>query len=332
MPFSSAQPADEAALLDLFAGAKLSQAPSNLKCWYSQDELRAQLRADLAGEVERVFSDDLAALFHQHVPVAGVISADAYKNRVLDVPGLGTALVGIRFRGLDLARPFVTVAAHTASLPGARGLREAAAFLHGQYAAFSPKHVRVFVPAGVAVELEALPPGSHWDVHLLAAPLAELRARPFPPRFERVTLEVPADLAFYPRYAREYETLFESHPEHRDFARIESKDDLAEYRHEGLLFEVRVDGAPAGVVAATRSEKEGLRGFVVVEMFLDGAHRGRGWGPAVGRHLIERLPAEVGDALCGTIHHDNAAARRSAERGGREDVGAFLWVGALSEE
>ena len=118
--------------------------------------------------------------------------------------------------------------------------------------------------------------------------------------------------------------------EHRDFARIEIEADLDEHRQEGLLFEVRVDGAWAGVVAAVRSEKQGLRGFVVIEMFLDGAHRGRGWGPAVGRHLIERLPARAGDALYGTIHHGNAAARRSAERGGREDVGVFLWVGTAS--
>ncbi len=313
-------------MTERFADATLAQAAPMLSRWYAQEELRAQFRDALRLEVERVFSDELAALFRQHAPVPGVGTDEAYKNRVVEVPHLGTALVGIRFRALDLSRPFVTVAAHTAPLPDPAGIQEAVSALREAFAVFAPTHVQVFVPAGVPLDADRFPSGAHWDVHVVAAPVAQLRERPLPAHHERVALRVPADLTFYPRYVQEFEALFARHPEHRDFTRIEAEEDLAGYRDQGLVFEVRIDGRWAGVVAATRAAEQGLRGFVVVEMFLDRAHRGRGLGPAVGRHLLDHLPAETGDVLYGTIHHDNRAARRSAARGGREDLGAFFWV------
>ncbi|MFT2720357.1 N-acetyltransferase family protein [Deinococcus sp. A31D244] len=327
---SSILPTDSLDLIDLFAQAKLAQAAPLICQWSETDVLYAHFQDALRKEVERVTSDDLAALFHQYAPVAGVETDEAYKNRVMVLPHLGTALVGIRFRSLDLSRPFVTVVAHTAPLPGTTGLVEAAAVLREAFQAFAPKHVQFFVPADVRLDETQLPGGTHWDVHVLAAPVAQLRHRAFPPHFDRVQLRVPDELETYPRYVQEFEALFEQHPQHRDFARIEAREDLAVYHQEGLVFEVEIDGAWAGLVAATRSAEQGLKGFVVVEMFLDGAHRGRGFGPAVGRHLIERLPMEPGDTLYGTIHHENRSARRSAELGGREDIGAFLWVNLIN--
>ncbi|MFC4455530.1 GNAT family N-acetyltransferase [Deinococcus sonorensis] len=325
MPTAVPLPADEAGLLDLLTEARLAQAAPMLSRWFSPDQLRATLREDLHPELERRSSDALAALYRQHAPVEGVDHDSAYKNRILTVPPLGTALVGIRFRGMDLARPFVTAAA-TTRLPDEAGLTEAAALLRQEFEAFRPRHLRLFVPAGVPIDLSALPPGSHWDHHLLAAPVTELRARPLPAFHARVQLQVPPDMGFYPQYVQAYEALFAANPSHREFTHAEAEEDLEELRQEGLVFEVRVDGAWAGVVAACRSSEQGVSGFVVTEMFLDAAHRGQGLGPAVGRHLLDRLPAESGDTLFGTIHHDNLPARRSAERGGRTDVGAFLWV------
>lgn len=320
--------ADPAGLLDLFVNVKFDQAPQVLHAWYTPDVLRAHLRADLAEEVERVFDTAFSAEFREHAPVAGVTRDEAYLNRVLEVPHLGAALVGIRFRALDLSRPFVTVVAHTAPLPAVEGLREATAFLREQFAAFAPKHVQFFVLEGHEIDESRCPPGSHWDLRLVAGTLTDLRAQAWLPYADRVRLAAPADLSFYPRYAAEYEALYAARSEHRDFARIEDEADLAAYLEEGTLFEVFVDGTWAGLVAATRAAEQGLRGFVVVEMFLDGAHRGRGFGPVVGRHLIGHLPAEDGDVLYGTIHHGNVSARRSAYAGGRVDVGAFFWVGA----
>lgn len=329
MPFPVSQPTDEVDLIELFTEAKLAQVAPILHQWYAADELRTQFREAMRGSVERVFSDDLAALFRQHARVPGVETDDAYKNRVLDVPHLGTVLAGIRFRALDLSRPFVDVVAHTAPLLDAAGLLEATTFLRKQFAPFAPRHVQFFVPAGRVLDEGGFPSGTHWDDHVIAGLLATLRAQPAPRDLDRVALRVPTDLGFYSRYVQEFEALYAQRPQHRDFARIEAEEDLAEYLEQGLLFEVEVDGTWAGVVAATRSTEHGMRGFVVIEMFLDAAHRGGGLGPAVGRQLIEHLPAQVGDVLYGTIHHENVAARRSGLHGGREDIGAFFWVSTL---
>lgn len=320
-------PAETTELLHLFVNARWKHAAPVLHTWYAPDVLRTQFESDLAEEVGRVSDPAFAAAFRSHAPMEGVTRDEAYLNRVLEVPHLGAALVGLRFRALDLARPFVTVVAHSEPLPGVKELHDAVAFLRAQFAEFAPKHVQFFVPAGRELDETHFPPGSHWDVHVIAGRLNDLRKRPWPEHADRVTLDVPADLSFYPRYVAAYETLYAAHAEHREFARIEELDDLARYLQDGTLFEVRVDGAWAGVVAVTPAAEQGLSGFVVTEMFLEGAHRGRGFGPAVGRRLVERLQGEAGDVLYGTVHHGNVTARRSAYAAGREDVGAFFWVG-----
>src|SRR2546421_340598 len=83
------------------------------------------------------------------------------------------------------------------------------------------------------VPIEA--PGTHIDQHFLAGLAREMAARPSAPALARVTLQHPADLAFYPRYVETYEQMFLARPQMRGEVRVESQQTLAVCHAEGLL-------------------------------------------------------------------------------------------------
>lgn len=103
-------------------------------------------------------------------------------------------------------------------------------------------------------------------------------------------------------------------------------EELRDCAEEGLLFEARVENAPAGVVAARRDDDHGMTGFVVQEIVLGTAFLGRSLGRRVLARLAEALPARDGDTLWGTIHADNVPSLRNARSVGRDIVGGYVWL------
>lgn len=115
-------------------------------------------------------------------------------------------------------------------------------------------------------------------------------------------------------------------PAHALHTRAESMQDLAALAKAGTLFDVLVDGWWAGVLAADPGVAHGLRGATVIELLLDPAVRGRGYGPHLSTLLARHLPLPDDQILFGTVHIDNTPAYRSALRAGRVDVGGEVLV------
>src|SRR5205085_3752963 len=114
------------------------------------------------------------------------------------------------------------------------------------------------------------------------------------------------------RVAEIYAQLGELNPQQRMWAQPEDEDSLAECAEQRLLFEVLVDGEPAGVVASLRSDAHAMSGFSVQELCLDAHHRGQRLAAGVLQRLIDALPARPEDVLWGTIHPDNTASLRNS--------------------
>lgn len=322
------KPADptslETSILEQLTRAKLEDVSPILSRWYERDELRTLLREDLSSNV-RLFSDDeLAEQFQHHCPIPTATRED-YKNRWFELPGLGRALTGIRFRGLDMNRPFVEVVATTQPVSATTDMQAVGESLRRAYKVFRPNHVRFFVPEHIRLELERWP-GAFWEKRYFAAPVEQMRQRAQPGGYDRVALRRPSDMAFYARYCQLLEERFARQPELEEYTRIEAQEDLAAYLEEGTLFEVMVDGTWAGLVGVTRDAEQGLRGHVVIEIVLAESARGRGLGVAVQQRLVKALTFESGDVLYGTIDARNTAAVKTAQRSGRVDVGGFLWL------
>jgi len=288
------------------------------RSWFSPNVIEENLRREIEGDLERLVSDDLAEGFKYHCPIPNTLASD-YKNRLLDVDGL-SLLAGIRFLGGDLGRPFVGVLYQSTPLLEGAQLTALLRTLKDEFAVFNPKQAHFYRASHLPSFL-----GVQGDKRFLAAPLRELKRRPLPDAFARISLQKAATLDFYPAYSAVYEQLHAEQPELKAVTRRESEEDLAAYHEEGTLFEVFVDGAWAGVIAVFRSVDIGLHGYCMGEIVLHKAYRGQMLGAAVQRHLIERLD-DRGEVLYGTIGANNTAALRTAQRVGRIDLGGHFWI------
>jgi L-amino acid N-acyltransferase YncA len=317
------------ALLDDMVETRIEWTSALVRSWYDPAALAGQLRRGLTRESDRIGDEVFGTEFRDAVGV-DVPAPLAWANRRLELASDGWAVTGIRFRALDVTRPFVDVVATTAP-PTADGLAAVAAAAEREYRPFAPLCLRVAAPspADLLAELaddDRFESTSSIDMSLLAGLVSDLRERPRASSFAVVALRPGEPEPLAERVAAVYAERTGSEPAQAMWATPEDVESLGECAEEGLLFEVLVHGEPAGVVAAMREDAHGLAGFEVEEICLDAAHRGRRLAPATLQRLVDELPARPGDVLWGTIHPDNQPSLRNALSIGRQVVGGYLWV------
>ena len=273
---------------------------------------RAALEEELGFWLHTAAQDlDYARRYAADAPQSGQ-PPEAYLDRWLTLADGGHVLAGPRYLGQDPNLPFVGVSASDRVLrpADAGALAELARV---SFAPFRPGFVLVTTADG-ADEW----PGAGNEKRLLVGQLGELRARKTP---MELTTTPRTDTDFYDRYLEIHETQVERQPAHGRHTRAEAKADLQALVEKRLVFDVRVDGEWAGVLAAEPDADRGMRGATVVELLLAPEQRGRGWGRHLSVLLAHALSMDDGDCLMGRIHLDNASAYRSALAAGRVDVG-----------
>lgn len=308
-------------------------AHPRLHDWYGEQRLRSNLAAALAEPVSWIDDETFGAGYRDDVAVIDVPDPLAWANRLLALPDGEWAVTGIRFRGRDLAKPFVEFIGSSLRLPDADAAssdawQEAADEIRSAYSPFGPGKLQLFAahPDRAIDAFTRLGWHAEVDMHLVAGQIADLRTRPRSARFADVKL-TPLSPDRAAEFAETtYGVLASSTPASALWAAPQTRDGFAAYADDGLLFGVEHESRLAGVVAATRRDAHGMTGFSVEEIVLDADHRGRRLAGAVLQHLLEHLPATDGDVLWGTIHPDNHASLRNALGVGREIVGANLWV------
>lgn len=317
-------------LLNDMVRARIPWTSRTIRAWYSDRQVTTQLTSWLDMEAARVDDTNFGRRGRDSIGFQGVTDPAEWANRRLDLHDGGWAITGIRFRGWDISRPFVDVVA-TSTLPTPEGLARVAEAVVPAYARFHPLCLRVNVPD--ATDLlgklrgdDRFGDGNAVDMHVVAGQISQLREKEPPRNAPRVLLEPGEPDALVARVQDIYERLAEQDPETTLWATPLEAEALEQCAQEGLLFEVMVDGVPAGVIGAVREDAHGMCGFSVEELCLDEAHRGKGLASAVMRHLVDRLPAEEQDVLWGTIHPSNRPSLRNATGIGRRVVASDVWL------
>jgi len=243
--------------------------------------------------------------------------SEAYFDRWVPLGSGGHVLVGPRYLGRDPNLPFVGVSASDRPLlPSDRS--SLITIARERFAPFKPGFVLVWSAGPIGSWPET---GS--EMRQVVGSLEDLRRRVTPPQ---LSMKPRVDTAFYDRYRQIHDTHVSKDPGHARHARCEDEADLKELAEQGLLFDVLVDDAWAGIAAAEPDDRRGVRGATVVELVLDHPFRGRGLGRHLSALLARQLPLSDKAFLMGTIHADNVAAYRSALGSGRLDVGGEVRI------
>lgn len=264
------------------------------------------LKAAWARVGDRAFAQRFAGHF-----AAFDAPPEAYAHRAFPLSG-APALGGIRFYGGDRARPFVELIAWDAAFDAARFRDE----ILTEWRAFAPTAFRVLTPSDADADAAS---GGRLDQTVHAARVDQMA----PPQ-GGVALTPLEDVGDAARTVDEmFQAFAERDPALAREVYAATADDLAETRRGGTLHAITVDGARAGLLATIEGEAAFFRGQVVLEEIVAPAYRGRGLAAEAQRLLARALAAQSlaqetpAPALIGTIHANNHASRRSAERAGR---------------
>ena len=262
-------------------------------------------------QLSRMEDDGFAARFAETCPVPGV---DASSYRIQWIPGRPGVLAGIRFKGGDVAFPFVELIAWDAPLREPHVWRDVRRRLATRFNEFSPHALRVRWPGE---QPPAADEGATLDQWLLSGALTELRRQPLGDLPAELTIEAPSDWSWYPRFQAGFSSWQSAAGHVGDEVAMATRAELEECSLTGKVLCLWDGEVWGGVVAARREDERSVGGYCVVEEFLDTDLRGHGLARHLQRHLVEHLEDTGRDSLWGTVHASNGPSVATALSAGR---------------
>lgn len=306
---------------------QLGFAPAWLRRQVDGERLRRSAERQVREDLARVASLEFARGFQQACPHPRAELED-YAFKLLPIGVRQWLVTSLRFRGGDLAWPFVQVDHSTIAIVDRNGWTIVERALGDAYGHIAPKAIRIFDASDVLLrELSGRP--VTCDVRFYAATLGELRSIELPPL--DVALEVRpvarvSDDGFR-RYCAIYEGLRGVSAIHRPTSVWHEKlEDLADAARDGVVAEVFVEGEWAGLFAYLPLSELFFDGLCVLEAALAPAARGRGIAAHVHRRLVDVVAAPDEAVLFGHIAEGNEPSARAALRAGRRAAGAYWWI------
>lgn len=281
---------------------------------------RRALERWLDEALDRVEDELFGRRFAQACPVPGR-APGAYQHRVL--AGAPTLLAGIRFKGGDLAAPFVDLLAWDAPIPAA-GWGPVVARLADAFAGFGPRWVRLRWPGAARPPLE--PDRLEVDQRVVAGRLESLKARPRPWGEVAVDLRRLDDLSWFEAYQAAHAAWRAQAGQLGPEVFPTRRADFARAMETGAVVGLYQGGRWAGVMAAAREADRAIEGYCVQELFLDAPARGARRAAPLQRRLVDALADRGRDCLWGTIHRLNTPSLQTARRTGRRVVETLWFV------
>ena len=262
-------------------------------------------------------------------PVPGV-PPEAYLHRVVQAPGAPDLLAGIRFKGGQLAWPFVELLAWEAPLQRPEEWAAVRGRLTAAFSDFSPRALRVFWP-GTERPAVGCSDATTLDQWLVAARLSRLHDQPRPWGEVSVDLRLLRDLSWYPRYREAHATWREGAGGLGAEVPPQTRETFARCLATGLVVGLYENNRWRGVAAAYRQREAAVDGYRICALFLDAPLRGRRRAAPLLRALVDRLPDGGRDSVHGPVHRLNLPARNTARRCGIVPVAGW-WFASLGAE
>ena len=322
-------------IIESLIQAKAAQAPPLLKRIYTKTDLYKQCAHELQEDIERLKSDRLALLFAQYASITGQHSSE-YKTRLISCDNGNIALCGIRFRGMDISQPFVTVTATLKPL-SITSISVLVDNISKAFEGFKPQYIQFYVPSCLDIE-PANFPLARWDNRILANSLDTLNENAGQDMAycsnKKYELLSTNSLTFYNQYVMAYNKLLNDVPQHALMMELKPIEEMRIWVAHGFVHLLYVNDELAGVIIVEPDNSLGMTGFYIIENIIFSEHRGQGLGKWMQQAMIYHLANDQSrqserpktDMLFGTIHFDNTSAIQCAKSVGRYDIGGYLWV------
>lgn len=286
---------------------------------FTSKEIRENLAGEIDADIRKGIDPELAKGFSDLCPVAGAVPEDYMIRHIQVTPGFDL-LAGIRFRGLDLERPFVAILHRTRNFAHEADLRMVLQKLAAEFAVFAPKAILFYQSSeGQSLSL----PNEHVDKRILMGAIRDIAA--IPPLAD-ISIHKATVLDFYDQYASEYAIVTERNADFLRTETAERESDMEDCVRNHLTYKIFIAGEFAGVFVATHQKFLGAHGYYVMENLLFDQFRGKGYGPSVQGVVARELATLGGKVLFGSIYPSNLPSYRAAIGSHRIDIGGNYMV------
>lgn len=290
-----------------------------LYTFFTRDEIRQNLRAEVLNDIEQGSSNVIAQKFQKQCFVENTDS-DNYKIRYFEPEPRLKILAGIRFRGLDMTKPYVAILHRNFPIQDAEYLKNIIALLKEEFKIFKPKAILFHQSSHI---VEAHINEGYRDKQILIGGINDISNHTLK---DPISIELAQDSNFYGQYSAEYDQFHTQYPDRADFARAESKHDIESYVKNDLVYLIKIHKEFGGVFIVTKSSVLGAEGYYVIENFLFKDFRGKGFAPQAQTLVAKELVKRGGKVLFGSIYPNNFASFNAAKRSGRVDIGGSFMI------
>lgn len=235
-------------------------------------------------------------------------AVEDFREKILDLGNNKFALVGIRFKGLNINKPFVSAWTNFLNITD-----EDLKLISNEFKMFNPRHISIDLPVDKSLEMK-----STQKDYLVIGDLKKLANIEF--KSKRVSLELAEELNFYEEYSQEYDIFHKANPELALEVKKESSEDLEESIQDKVLYKILVDGKCAGIMAGRVEDKYGVKGLCVLEKVLFSKYRKQGFGHDFQQLFINEMAKRDFKIIWGTIYHENYSSLKTAISTGRQVV------------
>ena len=246
----------------------------------------------------------------QRFDLPGVKPED-YKEKILYLDDDSFILAGIRFQGLNVTQPFISVLGNfkkAVSIPS----NKIAQIVKEEFKAFKPHSFHMNFPEGIAISSDY-----KIDRYTVMGNIQDVVNLPLTKTSDQVELILLKEMNFYEDYVREYEILYSKSHHLKNEVKIKSIESLNDAGKEDLLFEILINGQRAGLIAGYIENYFGKKEICILEEILFETYRGKGFGVYLQKAFAVKMLNRF-ELMWGHISDLNPSSLKTALKNGRK--------------
>ncbi len=269
--------------------------------------------------------DDVFAMGFKRLCPFENCSADDYKYQILNLDQDRKIMVSLRFKGLDIAYPFIEILHYNFVPDFSRDLDIIRKTIRTRYKVFSPKLIRIFATPDI---LSTFPESEDvcCDFRFVAALIEDIQSLERPANYGKISLNPAKDLKIYSRYLELYDQLYRENPNLIHIIYSESRENFEKVRNAGTLFNIYIDDKWAGIVGVTKNSEKYLHGYEMFDIIVAKSFRRKGFSHAIQRQLIDILDSDHQETIFGQINPLQLEILNTALKVGGKDLGGWYFI------
>jgi N-acetylglutamate synthase-like GNAT family acetyltransferase len=239
------------------------------------------------------------------------VKPEDYEERIIDLSDGSFILAGIRFQGLDVTQPFVSVLGNFKEISNIP-FHQIAEAVKERFKVFKPHCFHMNFPEGIVV------PANHKiDRYTVMGNIQDVVNLQLPAIPDQVELVPLKSINFYDEYVDEYEKLYSKAPHLKNEVKVESLESLNNAGSEDLLFEIVINGKRAGVIAGFTEDYFGQKEICILEELLFEPYRRKGFGVYLQKAFAVKMLNRF-ELMWGHISDLNPSSLKTALKNGRK--------------